>query len=58
MRKRCRWSCAKGKTVTVVVKLHKGLTVTGTVTDEEGKPVAGANFSLRMPYREDGARSQ
>ena len=39
-----------GKTVTVVLKLRKGLTVTGTVTDEEGKPVAGVDFCIRMPY--------
>ena len=43
----------EGKTVTVVLKLHQGQRVTGTVTDEEGKPASGASFSLRMPYIED-----
>ncbi len=48
----------EGKTVTVVLKLHKGLSVTGTVSDGEGKPVVGAGFSLWLPYSKNGERSQ
>ncbi len=39
----------EGKTVTVVVKLHKGLTVSGMVSDGDGKPAAGVDFIFRMP---------
>ncbi len=39
----------EGKTVTVTVRVHKGLSVTGTVVDEHGKPVDGANFYIAMP---------
>ena len=39
----------EGKTVTVVVRLHKGLSLRGIVTDAGGKPAAWVNFSLRMP---------
>ena len=46
-----------GKVATAVLKLHKGLSVTGTVTDREGRPVAGATFSLWMPYAQGGGRN-
>ncbi len=48
----------EGKSLSVVVKLHKGLSVTGTVTDGEGKPVVGAYLSLWMPYNKDGEQSR
>ena len=48
----------EGKTVTVTVKLHKGLSVTGTVTDEDGKPAAGVDFYLNMPSGAGGQWSR
>ena len=39
----------EGKTVSITLKLHKGLRVTGTVTDEAGKPIVGAQCSISMP---------
>ncbi len=38
-----------GKTVNVTMKLHKGLTVTGAVIDDEGAPVAGVSGYINMP---------
>ena len=44
----------EGKSVTAVLKLHRSQTVTGTVMDDAGKPVAGVNFRVRIPYHQDG----
>ncbi len=44
----------EGKTVTVTLKLHKGLSVAGTVTDAQGKPAAGVRFFLAMPGNTHG----
>ena len=36
----------EGQTVTMTLKLHKGLSVTGTVTGDDGTPAAGAEFTI------------
>ena len=48
----------EGKTVTVTVNLLKGLSVTGTVTDGEGKPAAGVEFYINMPSGAGGQWSR
>ncbi len=44
----------EGQTTSAVLKLHKGLTVAGTVVDGDGKPAPAATFYLRMIYNNDG----
>ena len=40
----------EGKTAAVTLQLRKGLTVTGTVVDQHGKPAAGVPCYINMPY--------
>ncbi|MGA2501480.1 MAG: carboxypeptidase-like regulatory domain-containing protein, partial [Tepidisphaeraceae bacterium] len=44
-----------GKTASVVVKLHRGQSITGTVTDNAGKPIAGAVFTISILKNKDGS---
>ncbi len=39
----------KGNTVNLVVKLHKGMTLTGMVIDGAGQPAAGVDCAITMP---------
>ncbi len=48
----------EGKTAGVTIKLHKGLSVTGTVMDENGKPAAGVNCWINMPSNANGQWSR
>jgi len=43
----------EGKTTTVTLKLKKGFSITGTVTDREGKPVPGVQLFITMPNGHD-----
>lgn len=49
----------EGKTVTLTLKVKKGLTVTGTAVDEAGNPAAGVSFyiNIRCGQCEDGCRN-
>lgn len=40
----------EGQTVTVTLKLRKGLTITGTAVDQDGNPAAGVPFFVTVPY--------
>lgn len=44
----------EGKTVTVTLKVHKGLIINGTIIDGDGKPAVGMFSFIYVPGRENG----
>lgn len=48
----------EGKTSNVIIKLHKGISITGIVIDEDGQPVTGLNCYILIPSNAGGERNR